>query len=153
MRMAMKVKIVALIAVLLIPAVSSATHITALDFTSDCNGWSADVTVRFRSTIYEFDADYTVTLVDSEGAEMEVQNWAGTLSREDGAYVVQSFQYGDDWSVNAPPGDYTVVISFHIYSPWDGGVDEETWEVDDSFTCTVVPVEAHTFSSVKSLYR
>jgi hypothetical protein len=152
MKKSMNVKLAAL-AILLLPVVASATHVTGVELNGDCGGWSADVTLRYRSTVFEVQADYTAVLTDADGNELEVFTWDGTLTRDEGSYFVQMYDYAEEWSVVAPPGDFTITLMYHIYAPYDGGVDEETFEISQDFSCTVIPTEAQTWSDVKGLYR
>ncbi len=42
--------------------------------------------------------------------------------------------------------------TFHLVSPYPGGVDDETANVDLNFTCSVAS-ESSAWSTIKALYR
>jgi len=58
------------------------------------------------------------------------------------------------WSVYADAGEYTIEGEFYFESVYGGGGGSaNTLEFSNTFICDVVPVESHSWTSVKSLYR
>lgn len=131
--MKLTVRLLATLALLLLPAFAFATHFETLDGAADCDGWNASLDVYWRSTIYEADLDYAVRLLDGDGVEVAVHAWSGIITR-DSAYQLQTYLFDGLWGMELC-GDFTVEGTFHIYSPWPGGLDEDTLVFTAAFTC------------------
>ena len=146
--------ILIILVVALVPAVASATNLYSLYTDSNCDGWSAELSIVYRSTLFEVDAWYTVVLSDKNGDELETIHWEGILDRPEGSISYQTYHLYGEWSVFAPAGTYDVVISAGIsfVDPWGQNVSQET-TVADMFECDSVANEATTWSDLKSLYR
>ena len=140
--------------VLLVPLAASATHIAAVDVHGDCAGWTVDVTVRYRSDVFEGDLDLVVQLTDLDGNVLEEQTLSAVVSREEGSFQTQLYSYNGEWTWYGPAGQYHAVATVTLTAvqpPGDTVVDVETR--DPKFTCSVVTNEDTTWSSVKGLYR
>jgi|GEM_PF-1669190 len=144
-----------LLAVIVLPGMATATHMTTVSVNGDCDGWTATVDVHFRSSVFEADLDFVILLLDSEGVELERFEHASVITRdaESGADVVYNF--GGTWEGLFQSAFFVVQGDFHIYAPYGwGGVylDEETKETELQLECTV-PTEDYAWDRVKSLYR
>lgn len=135
----------------LAPGIALATHFSEVSVTGDCEGWTAVVSVTWRTGIYDADFDYAIRLMDGE-TPVEEYLWSGILSRglEDPADMV--YTYSGDWSGEYAGLVFNLVGSFHLISAWDGGVDEVTAAATSEFTCTVAS-ETTTWSAIKAIYQ
>jgi hypothetical protein len=122
-----------LTALILLPGLASATHITEVTGNADCEDWNASATVHWRSTVFAGDLDYSVVLFDAGGAEVTRFEWAGAITRDEN--VDTTYLYGDMWNMDLC-GDYTVVGTIHVSAPYPNNPNEEsTMEFTTSFTC------------------
>jgi hypothetical protein len=142
----------ALMAVLLLPSLAMATHFEGLSGSADCEGWSAEVTVQWRTGIYEGTLDYTIQLQDAEGAVLEEVIWSGPFTRGAEDPVTVIYEFSGTWEEPLDQSDLVLYEAFSIDAPWDEGVDVDTTELTTEVSCNV-PVDETSWSAVKSLYR
>jgi hypothetical protein len=147
---------IVLAATFLLPAAASATHFLDVEPGADCYGWSADVDVRWRiypDHVFEGTLTYVVVLKDMDGNELETFEWSGTIDRPEDSYYIQTYSFGEDWTVNQPAGSYMVHGEMTIEAPYSGGVDVRTVTFETDFECDSVPTEETSLTSVKSLFQ
>ncbi len=151
-----KLLMIALAAIVLLPAAAFATHILEVEQNADCFGWSADVDVRWRiwpEHVTEGTLTYVVNLEDTDGNVLETFEWSGIVDRPEDAYYVQTYSFGENWTVNQPAGNYVVRGEFHIEAPFENGEDTSTFNVMTDFECDAVSTQQSSLTSVKSLFR
>jgi len=139
-----------IMAVLLVPMLASATHITDLVGLADCEGWAADLTVHWRSTVWAGDLDYVVVLTNADGEELEVFEGAMELVRDDGQDQVYSF--GGVWEGMYQSDGFTATGTFHLVAPHGEDVEESTMGFEVDLGCTV-DESNQSWSSLKASYR
>jgi hypothetical protein len=122
----------ALVVVITIPGLASATHFTEVVGSADCVGWEAAATVYWRSTVTVGELDYSVILFDADGNEVTRAEWIGTVNRT--TYPEQTYSYGGEWGIPLC-GDFTIVGTVHISAPWEGGPEDDTMRFSSAFTC------------------
>lgn len=123
-----------ILAAFLVPGLAMATHIEDLVGSADCDGWNAEMSIVWRTGIYEGTLDYAVILLDDQNNEVVRDEWSGALDRGTD-YPDEIFTYGGTWDLELC-GDYTVIGTFHVVSPYgDGLVDESTMEFTAAFSC------------------
>ncbi len=138
-----------LMAVLLLPALASATHVTNLVAIADCEGFTAQVDVHFRSTADFLDLHYEVAVMDDD---MEIVMISGDLHiLQDGEQDI-SFIISELFNT-ALDGAYVVNGTISLTSPYPGGVDEDMVEFSNPIECGSVANDEVSFESLKALYR
>ena len=148
-----KLIVVAVLAALLVPQVASATRLLDADGVGDCDGWTVTAEVRFRSTVFAADLEFTLDLLDVDMNVIETVTYSEVITRPNPSGQVHVFQFGDEWTAFAPAGVYMVAGSVTVSAGWSGGFEEHTLDIEGSFYCGFVPNEATTWSNVKGLYR
>ena len=146
--------ILVVLIVALVPVVASATHLTGVTADSDCLGWSSEMSIRYRSSLYSVDAWYTIVLKDLNGNELETIHWEGVLDRPMGSVTTQRYGFVGEWTVFAPAGTYVVdvIAGISFQNLWGQDISQEM-STQDGFDCSVVPTESTSWSGLKSLYR
>ncbi len=144
---------VAVLAALLVPQVASATRLLSVSGEGNCEGWNVTAEVRFRSTVFAADLEFTLELLDIDMNVIETVTYNGVITRPDPSGQVHVFNFGEEWTAFAPAGVYMVAGSVTVSAPWSGGFDEHTEAFEGSFYCGFVPSEATSWSNVKGLYR
>ena len=71
-----------LAAMAVLPGLAAATHFDEVIVVGDCEGWSAEVNVTWRTGIYTGDLNYSIRLVDQNANILEQIDWAGVIDRE-----------------------------------------------------------------------
>ncbi len=138
-----------LMAVLILPGLASATHITEVVAMGDCLGFSAQVDVHFRSTATFLDLHYDVAVLDDG---MEVVMVSGDMHiLNDGDQDI-SIMVSDAFNV-ALDGYFLVSGDISISAPYDQGVDVDSAHFENSIECGSVDSEALNFESLKAIYR
>ncbi len=122
--------IAALIVTLVMPGLASAVYLDSVTGTADCNGWTADAQVTFRSSARMVRLDYTVALLDEAGMEVERFEYSESVAIPDQATVVYSF--GDMWTTDLPEGPYTMAADFVLFDIFPDGSNQ----FEDGFTAT-----------------
>jgi hypothetical protein len=146
----MKLRMMMIALALLLPLTASATHWEAVTLAPDCEGWSLDAEIYWRSGVYEGEVSYVIELLDGDSNVLETQQWTGTVTRE---MNPQTYSFDGEWTVVAPAGNYVASFSVRIVAPYgDGLVDDFTEEGSEAFSCGTVANEATTWSAVKALY-
>ena len=135
------------------PYTVHASYIAAVQPGGNCDGWFADVTVRFRWTVFEVDAAFNLALVNEADEVIESVTWTETLTRGDDEWAAKEFHFEDDWTVFAPIGDYTVQLTVDMDAPYEGGIDQESKYSENPLLCLTVPTEVVSWSEMRSLYR
>ncbi len=146
--------LLAIIAIGLVPAVASATHFDgqpAID--GRCEGWTLDLTVRFRTGTFAADLAYTIELLDADQNVIETVAWTGVVTRPEDSGVYRSFQFTGVWSVDLPAGAYSIRGTATVSLAWSGGFDEDSKTFASGVACEAVATESSTLSGIKSLYR
>lgn len=141
-----------LAAMALLPGLAAATHFDEVIVVGDCEGWSAEVNVTWRTGIYTGDLNYSIRLVDQNANILEQIDWAGVIDREVSDPRQMVYNFSGTWSGTYSGPQFTVVGMFHLVAPYPGGVDDDTANVTTTFECTVAAENA-TWSSIKTLYR
>ena len=144
--------ILALIVVLLVPALASATHIEELVASADCEGWQADVTIRWRTGVFEGGLEYTIQLQDADGAVLDVATWVGPVTRGEDDPVMMQYSFSGDWTEPVAEADLMIWQQFYLIALYPDGVEEDTVEAEAAVDCNV-PVEGASWSDVRSSYR
>jgi hypothetical protein len=148
----LKMMLLLLATMAILPGIASATHITGVEVNADCDGWWAQLDVYWRTGIYTGDLDYTISLVDQDANILEQVSWAGPISRAVSDPRAMSYTFSGSWSGTFQADQFSVTGMFHLVSPWDGGVDDETVNASTVFECSVA-TENSTWSTIKALYR
>ena len=143
-----------ILAIGLLPAVASATHFDGLPVVDGrCQGWTLDLTVRFRTGTFTADLQYAVELLDADQNVIDSFAWSGVVTRPENSPVYQDYQFGGDWTADLPVGDLLLRGTATVSLTWSGGVDTDSAEFNGSVACETVSAEASTLSRIKSLYR
>jgi hypothetical protein len=138
-----------LMAVLILPGLASATHITEMVAMGDCQGFNAQLDVHFRTDAEYLDLHYEVYVMDGS---MEIVMVSGDMHvLNDGDQDV-TIMVSDFFNV-ALDGYFMVVGTFTLTSPYPGGVDEEMASFETAIECGSVDNETHSFENVKAMYR
>jgi len=139
-----------LMAMLMLPPLASATHFAHLDASSDCDGFSADVEIFFRSSAEFLDLYYDVAVLDGDNAEVLMVSGEIHLLNEGGPnptlVVSDLFNFVLD-------GSYVVSGTLNLVSPYPGGLDDVSMSFEDNIDCGSVDEEAVTFQQMKAMYR
>ncbi|PID81978.1 hypothetical protein CSB20_00140 [bacterium DOLZORAL124_64_63] len=139
-----------LMAILMLPAFASATHITNVVGMAECDGFSASVDVHFRSNAEYLDLAYTVEVLD---ADMNVVHTAtNTLHVVKGDDADITVMIDEAWNT-LPDGTYTIRVNMDLTSPYPGGVDTDTHSCETTVDCGAVANDVINFESLKALYR
>lgn len=138
-----------LTAMLMLPAMASATHFNSLTGVADCEGFMASADIHWRSTVDTADLIYDVVVLD--GDNNEVTSVSGTIT-------ITKTMIDEVYEISAMfpvplDGNFTVVGTFSIYGPWAGGVDEDEATFENTVECGSVANEEVSFEAVKALYR
>jgi hypothetical protein len=147
----LKMMALALLALAVVPGVASATHFNEVAVWGDCQGWTAQVEINWRTGIYSGNVDYTIRLMDGNTV-LEEHSWAGILGRNLGDPQDITYTFQGPWSGAHSGVLFTITGVFHVVSPWDGGIDDQTVSYSADFQCAVAS-ESSTWSTIKSLYR
>lgn len=139
-----------LMAILMLPALASATHITDVVAMGDCSGFNASVDVHFRATAEYFDLDYSVQVLNSDMEEVYMVEGTMNVIQEDEADV--TVMVSEMWDT-LPDGYYTIIVNMHLSSPYPDGLDEEDYTYETTVECGSVANEAINFEGLKALYR
>ncbi len=139
-----------LIAVLMLPALASATHFTDLVAIGDCEGFTAQVGVHFRIDAEYLDLHYDVAVLDVNNLEIVVVS-GDVHVVHDGDQDI-TIMVSDMFNM-ALDGTYVVSGLFTLTAPYPGGVDEDSIAFENGIECGSVADEAVTFQSVKAMYR
>ncbi len=138
-----------LMAMLLLPALASATHFTDLVAMGDCEGFTAQADVHFRSNAEFLDLHYEVVVMDED---LEVVMVSGDLHvvQEDSQDI--SILLADTFDV-ALDGYFVVSGTITLTSPYPDGVDEDMVTFENMIECGSVATDSSSFESIKAMYR
>jgi len=125
--------IAALVVTLVMPGLASAVYLDSVTGTADCNGWTADAQVTFRSSARMVRLDYTVALLDEAGMEVERFEYSESVAIPDETTVVYSF--GDMWTTDLPEGPYTMTADFVLFDIFPDGSNRFEDGFTADFTC------------------
>jgi hypothetical protein len=125
--------ITALVCTLVMPGLASAVYLDSVAGTADCNGWSADVEVTFRSGARMVRLDYTVALWDEGGMEMERFEYSESVEIPSETTVV--YPFGDMWTTDLPEGAYTMTADFVLFDIFPDGSNQFEDDFTADFTC------------------
>ncbi|MEZ4386980.1 MAG: hypothetical protein R3D98_05290 [Candidatus Krumholzibacteriia bacterium] len=137
------------LAAALLASAAAATQLEEAVVAGDCNGWTATVTIQWRSGEYAANLDYTVSLVDGDGGVLESFVWDGPVTREVSDPRFMMYHFGEEWTVYAPGGTYTVHYQWHLVGPTG---DDTTITGDSVFVCDTVATEAVPWSTLKAKF-
>lgn len=146
-----KLFVFAMLAIAMVPGVASATHLNGVVFLGDGNSWTAQVSVTWRDGIYAGDLDFALTLLDGETV-LEEYAWEGPLSRAESDPQDMIYTFEGNWSESYPGPVFRLLGTFHLVAPWDGGLDDETSEVDVQLP-NLAAAEVSTWGIVKALFE
>lgn len=116
-------------------APAAATHLTSLDATADCDGWSLGGTVWFGSTVFEATVDWTVELVQDDVVAQAASGSAHLTVDE--PYQNVAFADAAAWD-EAPCG----VAMARITAVLTAVADQETLTTDIALDCPCDPPAA-----------
>ncbi len=136
-------------AMLMLPALASATHFTDLVAMGDCEGFAAQADVHFRYNADFMDVHYDVAVLDGS---MEIVMVSGDLHVLNDGDVDVTVMISDTFGV-ALDGAFIVSGTLTLVSPHPGGVDEDSITFENSIECGSVADEDVSFQSVKAMYR
>jgi hypothetical protein len=125
--------IIVLAIALAMPGLASAVYLDSVTGTADCNGWSADVEVTFRSGAMIVRLDYVVALLDESGMELERFEYSESVDIPTQTTVVYSF--GDVWTADLPEGAYTMTGNFVLFDIFPDGRNRFEDGFTAPFTC------------------
>lgn len=138
-----------LLAMLALPGLASATHITDVVAMGDCDGFNAQVDVHFRSDAEFLDLHYDVVVLDDD---MEMVTVSGDVHvlHEDTQDV--SILVSDLFNTSLD-GYFVVSGDITITAPFPNGVDIESAHFENNIECGSVDNDAVSFENVKAMYR
>jgi len=125
--------IIVLAFALAMPGPASAVYLDSVTGTADCNAWSADVEVTFRSGAMMVRLDYVVALFDESGMELERFEYSESVDIPTQTTVVYSF--GDVWTADLPEGAYTMTGDFVLFDIFPDGTNRFEDGFTAPFTC------------------
>ena len=127
------IPITALVFLLVFPGLASAVYLDSVTGTADCNAWSADVQVTFRSGAMMVRLDYTVALFDESGMELERFEYSESVDIPAQTTVVYSFN--DVWTGDLPEGPYTMTGDFVLFDIVPDRINRDEDGFITAFTC------------------
>lgn len=134
-----------------------ATHFDSVEFTGDCNGWSADALIRLHVVVPSIDLEYHIAIVDGEGTVLLESSGVDTLVDEDHDHYVSwsKVQFWNDLTDEIIPlfGTFSVNANLALTPIVEGHVDQPPFEQSDAIECAVVPNEDVSWGTLKSAYR
>ncbi len=139
-----------LMAVLLLPALASATHITEVVAIGDCYGFNAQLDIHFRSTAPSADLHYEVAVMDMDSNEIVMLSGDMVVMQEDSQDV--TVMLSEMWGIDLD-GSFVVNGTITLSSAYPGGLDEDMVTFESSLDCGSVSTDATSFESLKSMYR
>jgi len=139
-----------LVAMLILPGLASATHFTNVVAMGDCDGFTAQLDVHFRSTADFLDLHYDVAVLDSDSAEVVMVSGDMHVIQEDDQDI--TIMVADQFNAILD-GMYVVAGTFTLTSPHPGGVDEDMATFENDIECGSVANDEVSFDSMKSMYR
>ena len=154
----LKMLCLGLLAVMLVPAVASATHFVGdVTFAADCFQWSADGLVQIRTGVAEAQLSTVITITPEAGGDPVLTLYDETTLMTDEDRIVD-MNLGDLWNnmteeIVPLQGTYVVHAVITLSGPYAGGIEEETVEFMVTMTCDVVANEEITWGAFKSIYR
>lgn len=122
------IPIIALVFLLVLPSLASAVYLDSVTGTADCNGWTADVEVTFRSGARMVQLDYVVALLDANGLEMERFDYSAEVDIPSQSTVVYSFDGA--WTTDLPDGLFTMTCDVVLFDIFPDGQNR----FEDGFT-------------------
>jgi len=125
--------IIALTFILAMPGLASAVYLDSVTGTADCNGWSADVEITFRSGARMVRLDYVVALFDESGLELERLEYSEPVDIPAQATVV--YPFNGVWTVALPDGPYTMTGDFVLFDIFPDGSNRFEDGFSAGFTC------------------
>lgn len=140
-------------ALLLVPALAGATHLTSVDVTGDCIGWTGNTEIWYRTGVLELDATFTVQLKDEAGTVLETTTWTEHLTRDAADPQNQSYERYGEWTYYGPSGQYFALMTVSFEAPYADGVDTGELTDEELFFCATVPVDVTSWTELKSIYR
>jgi len=139
-----------LAAMLILPGLASATHFTEVVAMGDCDGFTAQLDVHFRSTAEYLDLHYDVAVLDTDSNEVEMVSGDMHIVQEDDQDI--SFMVSDSFT-SVFDGMFVVSGTFTLTSPHPGGVDTDEATFENGIECGSVANDEVSFDSMKSMYR
>lgn len=127
------IPIIALALLLVLPSMASAVYLDSVTGTADCNGWSADVEITFRSGARLVRLEYIVALTDESGTEIDRMEYASEVDIPAQSTMIYSF--GEPWSIILPDGPYTMTCDVTLYDIYPDGQNRFTDSVSVGFEC------------------
>lgn len=127
------ITIMAWIILTLLPGLAGAAGIEAVSASADCNGWTTDLDLGFRSGANLVRVDYTLVMTDDLGTERERIDSSHYLDiPESGA---GTFTFSEEWSAPLVDGDYTVTTDYALLDFFPDGMNRYTETLAITFTC------------------
>jgi len=154
----MRIVSVALLAILLVPALASATHFNGeVTFRADCEQWSSEVPIIIRTGLPDAQLQITITFTEVSASDPVLTLYTEVTVPTDADRMVVA-QLGDLWNNMTEEivhllGTYEVHAVIRLYAPWSGGIDDETREFSIIMNCDVVGDEDISWGTIKGLYR
>ena len=139
-----------LMAMLMLPAMASATHFTDLVAMGDCDGFNAQADVHFRSDAEFLDLHYEVAVMDNDS--MQIVMVSGDIHMENDGDQDISIMISDLWNM-ALDGSFVVSGTFTLTAPYPGGLDDDSISFENDIQCGSVAAEETSFESMKAMYR
>jgi hypothetical protein len=127
------IPIIALVFMVVLPSLASAVYLDSVTGTADCNGWTADVEVTFRSGARWVELEYVVALLDATGLEVERFEYAAEVDIPSQTTVVYSF--ADEWTTDLPDGLYTLNCEVVLLDIFPDGQNRFEDGFTTEFTC------------------
>ena len=141
-------RMMTLVVALLLPLAASATHFTTVTAEADCQGWSIDAEIFWRSDVFEGELSYVVELRDDDDNLLETQQWTGLISRVDNP---EATTLDGAWDTGEMGDIYRMTYDLVILAPVDDGIPEHATGSTE-FACDLVATEPTSWSAVKALY-
>ncbi len=110
-----------LAAALILPVSASAVEFVSVDGVADCNGWSSDVQIWFRTGATNVELSYVVVLTDAQGAEVQRFEATQALPITTGDPV--TFTFAGQFA-SAPGEGYGVTGTYHLYDYFTDGFND-----------------------------
>ncbi len=130
------IAIITWITLALLPGLAGAAGLDAVSASADCDSWTTELDIGFRSGADLVRLEYTTVLVDDLGIEQE--RIAGSHYLDVPASGAGTFAFSEAWSASLMEGDYTVATDYTLFDFFPDGMNKYTATLTITFTCGAV---------------
>ena len=134
-----------------------ATHFETTSFDGDCNGWSAEISVRIYHLVSSTPLAYDIMIEDMEGNILLESTGEVMVVDDDGDYYgsVSLGQFWNEITNDIIPlyGPFNIHAIFTLLPTENNPIASPPYEATVPVECSVVPNENVSWSTMKSIYR